>query len=264
MLTIDECNDKKLKENGEFSHRLKEIYKRIGKLLQRYTTGSIPKAFKMMPNFKDWEKIVLITEPEYWTPHAIYQGTRLFVSNWDTKKSQRFFKIVLLPKIRNCIRETSRLHFMLFQSLKKALYKPSAFYRGVLLPLCNSNLSTIREAVIISSVLRRVSIPAVHSVSALTLLSKMEYRNVTNYFIQVLLDKKYLLSYRVINSTVDYFLSFRTNTTKLPITWHYSLLTFVKRYRHVISANHKEALGSLTKIHFHNQMSPEVQIVLDS
>ena len=37
--------------------------------------------------------------------------------------------IVLLPHVRKDIRENHRLHFALFQSLKKACYKPDAFYK---------------------------------------------------------------------------------------------------------------------------------------
>ncbi len=44
-------------------------------------------------------------------------------------QAQRFVAIVLLPHVRKDIRENHRLHFALFQSLKKACYKPDAFYK---------------------------------------------------------------------------------------------------------------------------------------
>ena len=37
---------------------------------------------------------------------------------------------VLLPHVRQDIRANRRLHFALFQALKKATYKPDAFYKA--------------------------------------------------------------------------------------------------------------------------------------
>ncbi len=45
-------------------------------------------------------------------------------------QAQRFVAIVLLPHVRRDIRDNRRLHFALFQSLKKACYKPDAFYKA--------------------------------------------------------------------------------------------------------------------------------------
>lgn len=108
---------------------------RVGKVLSRYTNGKIPKAFKHIASFEFWEEVLYLTEPEKWTPNAMYQATRLFASR-NVKKAQRFYALVLLPRVRNDIRENKRLHFALYQSLKKSLYKPAAFFKGILLPLC--------------------------------------------------------------------------------------------------------------------------------
>lgn len=53
------------------------------------------------------------------------------------------------------------------QSLKKATYKAGAFYKGLLLPLCASGTCNLREAVIFTSVIRRTSIPVLHSAAAM-------------------------------------------------------------------------------------------------
>ena len=44
-------------------------------------------------------------------------------------QAQRFMATVLLPHVRQDIRANRRLHFALFQALKKATYKPDAFYK---------------------------------------------------------------------------------------------------------------------------------------
>ena len=53
------------------------------------------------------------------------------------------------------------------QALKKATYKAAAFYKGLLLPLCASGTCNLREAVIFTSVIRRTSIPVLHSAAAM-------------------------------------------------------------------------------------------------
>ncbi len=37
------------------------------------TTRQVPKAFKVIPNLQNWEEILYLTEPENWSPHAVYQ-----------------------------------------------------------------------------------------------------------------------------------------------------------------------------------------------
>jgi hypothetical protein len=47
-----------------------------------------------------------------------------------------FYNLILLPRIRDDIAEFKRLNFHLFMALKKALFKPAAFFKGILLPIC--------------------------------------------------------------------------------------------------------------------------------
>jgi hypothetical protein len=61
--------------------------------------------------------------------HCRFAATKMFVSNLNARLAQRFLALVLLPRIRRDIAEHKRLHFALFQALKKATYKPGAFYK---------------------------------------------------------------------------------------------------------------------------------------
>jgi essential nuclear protein 1 len=108
----------------------------VGKLLHRYRAGKLPKAFKIIPSLSNWEDVLYLTEPEKWSPNAMYQATRVFASNLNARMAQRFYSLVLLPRAREDINENKRLHFAIYQAIKKAVYKPSAFYKGILLPLC--------------------------------------------------------------------------------------------------------------------------------
>ena len=73
--------------------------------------------------------MLTLTAPQNWSPHAVYQATRLFVSNLNARMAQRFLALVLLPHVRNDIEDNRRLHHVLFQALKKATYKPDAFFK---------------------------------------------------------------------------------------------------------------------------------------
>jgi hypothetical protein len=48
----------------------------------------------------------------------------------------RFIHLFLLDKVRDDIAENKKLNYHLYMALKKALYKPGAFFKGFLFPLC--------------------------------------------------------------------------------------------------------------------------------
>lgn len=48
----------------------------FSKVLSKYRSGKLPKAFKIIPALSNWEQILYITEPETWTAAAMYQATR--------------------------------------------------------------------------------------------------------------------------------------------------------------------------------------------
>jgi len=91
-------------------------------------------------------------------------------------------------------------------ALKKALFKPAAFFKGLLLPMAEDASS--REAVIIGSILAKVSIPSIHSSAALIKLTDMEYNIGTGYFIKVLIGKRYALPATALDMLVDFFCKF--------------------------------------------------------
>ena len=203
-----------------------EVYTSVGKVLSRYRSGKLPKAFKIVPRLANWEEVLYATDPDGWTPAATSEATRLFASNLNHKMAQRFFNLVLLPAVQRDIEEKGKLNFHLcvtpsrqaldqpyvrparssdhtsihpcqtpcsilacrlppisplshpnlitisplsrspgserllrsYLALKRALYKPSAFFKGLLLPMCEGRC-TVREALIVGSVLQKVHAP---------------------------------------------------------------------------------------------------------
>jgi essential nuclear protein 1 len=49
--------------------------------------------------------------------------------------------LILLDKVRDDIAENKKLNYHLYMALKKSLYKPGAFFKGILFPLCQVSLS---------------------------------------------------------------------------------------------------------------------------
>ena len=214
-----------------------------------------------------WEEVLYLTRPDGWTPQAMYAATRIFASNLNPKMAQRFYNLVLLDAVRADIHSNRKLNYHYYAALKKAVYKPAAFFKGILLPLCaDGSNCTLREAVIISSVLQRVSIPVHHSAVALHKLAMMRgYNGATSIFMRTLLDKKYSLPAPVIESLIAHFARFKDDevgvekSEELPVLWHQALLVFVQRYKNDIGVGGKEKLRDLMKVHYHPKITVEVR-----
>lgn len=238
----------------ELPPKVVEVYTDIGKILSRYTSGKLPKAFKVIPSLSNWEDVLYLTRPDLWSPMAMYAATRIFASNLNPKMAQRFYNLVLLDAVRADIVTNKKLNYHYFMALKKSVYKPAAFFKGILLPLCKENC-TLREAAIVSSVLSKVSIPVHHAAVALHKLAQLEYSGASSIFIKTLLDKKYSLPTPVLASLVHHFVSFLNDDRTLPVLWHQALLVFLQRYKNEIQR--KDDLRRVMKKHFHPKITPE-------
>lgn len=236
-----------------------EVYSRVGELLTRYKSGKLPKVFKMIPSLNNWEDVLYVTQPELWTPNAVFEATRLFVSNLRAKQSEAFVRNVLLERFRDEVQQNKTLNYHLYRSLKKALYKPAAFFKGFLFPLAESGTCTLREAIIVGSILSKVSIPILHSAVALLRLAELDYAGPNSLFIKVLLDKKYALPYRVIDAMVFHFMRFRAHPKALPVIWHQSFLVFAQRYKNDISPDQRDGLLDVVQAQTHHAIGPEIR-----
>ncbi|CAB3237235.1 unnamed protein product [Arctia plantaginis] len=238
--------------------RIKAMYEGVRDVLKKYRSGKLPKAFKMVPHLQNWEQILYITNPTTWSAAAMYQATRIFASAKE-KMAQRFYNLVLLPRIRDDLSEYKRLNFHLYQALRKALFKPGAFMKGILLPLLEAGDCTLREAIIVGSVLARNSVPVLHSSAAMLKIAEMDYTGANSIFLRILFDKKYALPYRVVDSVVFHFIRFQNDKRTLPVLWHQSFLTFVQRYKADISTEQRDALLELLRKQSHHTITPEIR-----
>lgn len=273
-----------------------QVYTTIGQLLSRQRSGPLPKPFKILPSLPPYQipQLLDITNPLNWTPYAHYASVRLFIS-MRPDIAQPYLTTILLPKVREEIAETKKLHVHLYSALKKSLYKPACFFKGILFPLLEDGTCTLREAHIIASVVTKVSVPVLHSAAALLRLCDIGAEQFTtrtddgaagavNIFIRCLLDKKYALPYKVVDALVFHFMRFKAldqvaadkdvqmggggageattgqaSAYKLTVLWHQSLLSFAQRYRNDITEDQREALLDLVAARGHKQIGPEVR-----
>ncbi|EKC97846.1 protein required for pre-rRNA processing and 40S ribosomal subunit synthesis, Enp1p [Trichosporon asahii var. asahii CBS 8904] len=242
-----------------------EVYTKVGYLLSRYKSGPLPKALKILPSMPQWAQLLAVTTPTSWTPHAAFACTKIFVSNLKPSEVRVFLEGVLLDLVREDMRNNhGKLNVHLYNSLKKALYKPAPFFKGILFPLCESSCS-LKEAAIVASVLSKVSVPVLHSAAALMRLASMDYAGPNSLFIRILLDKKYALPYKVVDALVFHFIRLansprsRDGEDKLPVLWHQSLLVFVQRYGSDLTADQKDALLDVIRVRPHPTISAEIR-----
>ena len=246
-----------------------KAYTTVGVILKTWTHGKLPKLFKVIPSLNNWQDVLYVTNPAEWSPHVVYEATKLFVSNLSAKESQKFINAVLLDRFRDNI-ETSEdhtLNYHIYRSLKKSLYKPSAFFKGFLFPLVEMGCN-IREATIAGSVLAKISIPALHSSAALSYLLRLPFSPATTVFIRILLEKKYALPYQTIDECVYYFMRFRIlsdgsngddASRTLPVVWHRAFLSFAQRYKNDITQDQREFLLETVRQRGHKSIGPEIR-----
>ena len=266
--------DKKVDKN------VLELYKEVGVVMSKYTSGKLPKAFKIIPSLSNWEQLVQLTKPEKWSSAGMYEATRLFIANLKENQVQKFVNRILLPRVRDDILTNRKLNIHLYKSLQKALFKPGkihkfwiysflllnfqfspssgAFFKGIIIPLCEGADCSHKEASIIGSILARNSIPLLHSCAAMLRIAEMEYTGANSLFLNFLIQKKYALPFRVIDALVFHFVRMSDDKRTLPTLWHKCFLGFVEFYKKDISQEQKDALLASLSNQWNAAYSPQV------
>lgn len=256
-------------EGVALPEKVVRAYTTVGTILRTWTHGKLPKLFKVIPSLRNWQDVLYVTNPEAWSPHVVYEATKLFVSNMTAKEAQKFINLVLLDRFRDDIHknEDHTLNYHIYRALKKSLYKPSAFFKGFLFPLVESGCN-VREATIAGSVLAKVSVPNLHSSAALSYLLRLPFSAAATVFIKILLDKKYALPYQTVDECVYYFMRFRILEDKsngedssrvLPVIWHKAFLTFAQRYKNDITQDQRDFLLETVRQRGHHSVGPEIR-----
>lgn len=106
-------------------------------------------------------------------------------------QAQLFLSVVLLDAVREDIQSNKKLNVQYYEALKRALYKPGAFFKGIVFPmlevdpshpcltLCSLDIfqsgCTLKEAAIIASIIAKKKVPVLHSAAALLRIAQMDY-----------------------------------------------------------------------------------------
>lgn len=209
-----------------------------------------------------YSQVVWLTQPDAWSPCATYAATKLFAGSSNARIAQRFFNIILLEKIRDDLKSSHKLNFHYHRSLKRACSNPGAFYKGLLLPLCEEGSCTVREAGTISSAITLASIPVLDSSVALMKLAQMRYSVGNSVFIKTLVSKKYALPMPVVAALVRHFAAMQKEKRTMPVVWQQCLLAFIQNYKAQLNPQEVEQIKSLMRIHSHGSITPCIRKAL--
>lgn len=244
-------------EQKKFDPRVIEAYNTVGNILSTYVSGKLPKAFNILPSTENWEDLIHLTKPFNWSPQATYEATIIFTSNFGSDLAEKFYSKILLPIVRNNIKINKKLNIHYYNCLKKAIFKPSAFFKGIIFPL-SENL-TSKEAAIIGSILKKCSIPVTHSSACIMKLTQMKPGMGVLFFIRSMLLKKYAIPTKVKECLVKYFHGFiKSDEEKMPVVWHQILLTFVQFYKFDLSDKEREMIREVVGKKHHHMISEDI------
>lgn len=247
-------------EEAPVDPQVLQVYKQVGQLLSTYRSGRLPKAVKIIPMLKNWEDILLLTQPAGWSPHAMYEVTRIFSTQLNVAMCQRFLNGVLLPSLREWLKHNKKLSPHYWMAMKKALRsKPQAFFLGVILPLLEDRCN-LQEALIFGSFLKQQKVPVLHGCVALMKMATMPFTNgAATLFIRLLLQKQWSLPLKVVDGLVRHFASFLRIEGPLPVLWHQALLAFVAHYKANLTTEQAAVMRQVCDRHSHVLISSDIR-----
>ncbi|KAI0299724.1 Bystin-domain-containing protein [Multifurca ochricompacta] len=245
-----------------------EVYTKCGwPALKQLSCRTVAQTVQIIPSLPAWARILALTTPEQWSPQATHAATRIFISNMKPPQARVYLEGVVLGLVRANLEQPStrkdarKLSPHLYEALKRALYKPAAFFKGIIFPLLDGGC-TLKEAAIVASVLAKVKVPLLHSSAALIHLAGMDYSGTAHIALHPgVADKKHALPYKVLDALVFHFVRLaRTHEAgTLPVLWHQSLLVLCQRYAGHLAPEQKDALRDVVRLHAHAQIASEVR-----
>jgi essential nuclear protein 1 len=248
--------------------RIVELYTKVG--LAMRGKGPLVKPMKILPTLSQWAPCLRLTNPEQWSPYSCRMATKVFISNMKPEQARIYLHFVLLNAVRVDIANNNKLNVHYYEALIRAMYKPAAFFKGIVFPLLETGC-TLKEAAIIASVLAKKTIPSVHLGAAIINIAKADFSGPRALFLRVLIDKKKDLPYKVIDEVVFHFIRVsnsrkhrdRADADKLPVLWHQSLLAFCQRYASNLTPDQKDSLLDVIRANPHHQIGPEARRELE-
>ncbi|KAI6236745.1 Bystin family protein [Aphelenchoides besseyi] len=228
------------------SQNVIQMYREIGQYMSHYRSGKIPKAFKSIPALLNWEQILEITCPEKYTAASMLHATRMFSAVASPKVCERFYRYYLLPRVLDDIMEFRKLNVHLFNALKKAVYKPTAFVKGILLPMCTSDSFSMIVAHVIRGVLTAVSLPVFHAATAMIKIARLPVSSPISYVLTGMINKRYTMPSLAVDALIHYFCSYDLDD-EMPLSLNTCIQNFVQLYKLELTDQQKQTLIELLK-----------------
>ena len=97
--------------------------------------GPLVKPMKILPTLAQWAPCLSLTNPEQWSPYSCRMATKVFISNMKPEQARIYLHFVLLNAVRADIADNNKLNVHYYEALIRALYKPAAFFKGIVFPL---------------------------------------------------------------------------------------------------------------------------------
>lgn len=146
--------------------------------------------------------------------------------------------------------EFRKLNVHMFAALKKAVYKPSAFVKGILLPMCSSDSFSLNAAHVIRGVLNSVSLPVFHAATAMIKISQLPISSPVSYVLTGMIYKRYTLPSLAIDALLKYFNKSEPDAENelMPLSLNSCIHAFVQLYKLELTPEQREQLTHLMKV----------------
>lgn len=220
--------------------KILKILERTSLLLKIYRSGKVPKLLKSLPMLKNFEEILWLLRPDSWSPQALYIITRLFVSRLDNLQMGRFLSQILAPRLQEAVFRSKKISSHLFLSLKVSTNRSKNFFSSLLFPILRGQSCTLKEAIILGSIINRASFLQENVIWSLINLLDDPCTPPKLILIRIFLSKNYTLPYRVLDILLDFF--FKNSVISKNSNFKKCVFIFFRNYSNFISNEDKKRI----------------------
>jgi essential nuclear protein 1 len=242
------CHISKKKPTNKIFNKIRIRYKiikileRTGLILKIYKSGKLPKIMKIIPIFKNFEEILWFTRPDTWTPQALFVITRLFLAILKPFQMERFLAMILIPRFQEGIfLGKKKLSIHIFMALKIASKYSKNFFSFVIKPLLKKQNCTLKESIILSALISKMSFPLEVISHFLSHFLKKNFSRQKFIILNSILNKNYLLPVRIIDLILDFFI--QNDFSKFISFSQKCFLLFLRNYSSFFSKEDNYKIG---------------------
>lgn len=218
-----------------------KILERTGVMLRLYRSGKIPKILKILPILENFEEFLWYTRPDLWSYQALFVVTRFFLSKLNKKQTQRFFSLILVPRIQELLFRKKKINPLIVKLLKFTTKNGKAFFYDIMTPLCISRKCSNQESAFFASFITNQSFYQSNVTCFIAIILRDEFIFGPKISIlRAIISKKYNLPNKILELLIDFF--FLTKEKLGQQNFKKCFLIFVKNYSRFFSKEDKKKL----------------------